>query len=131
MKNEDFVTYEQAIALEKMGFFDGDWSYGYFTIEDKISLERIGKSWHLPFLCPAPNLTQVQNWFFEEKKIYIEIYCTNYLNNFGYELKFDYDSNKKYCTQGFISPNEALSRGIDDAIKYIEENDYENIDETI
>lgn len=71
----------------------------------------------------APTLAQVQKWCLEEKKIYIEIYCTNYLTNFGYELQFDYASNKHYNTQGFVNPNEALSAGIDEALELLKKKE--------
>lgn len=119
MSHEDFVTYEQAKKLADLGF-----DYRCIACYDEEEFDYTGEynnynSGHYD-LISAPTITQAQKWLFEEKKIYIEIYCTNYLNNFGYELKFDYDSNNHYCTQGFINSNEALSRGIDDAIRYLE-----------
>ena len=120
---ENYVTYEQAVKLKELGF---NWKTFAFYLGNKLNTEI--PSWQITnttdlSIISAPTLSQVQKWLLKEKKIYIEIYCTNYLNNFGYELKFDYDSNKRYCTQGFKHPDEALYRGIDDAIKYIEEND--------
>ena len=127
MSHEDFVTYEQADKLCDLGF-----DYKCIAYYDEEGFE-IGSECPTNYnsnryrynIISAPTLSQVQKWFFEEKKIYIEIDCTNELRNFGYELKFEYDFNKRYCTQGYRNPNEALSQGINDAIRYIEENDQE------
>lgn len=108
MNNEDFVTYDQAVQLKELGF-DGECSNN--------AMRYLGVE--------TPTLNQAQNWFFEKNKIYIEIYAGDYLNSFGYELKFDWADNHRYCCQGYKTPKEALSAGIDATLKYLENYDKE------
>ena len=118
---EDFVTYEQAEKLCDLGFdYKCMCCYDEGDFEIVPAYSNYNSTDYRYNLISAPTLAQVQKWFFEEKKIYIEIYAADYLNSFGYELKFDWADNHRYCCQGYKTPREALSAGIDDALKYLE-----------
>lgn len=123
---EDYVTYEQAVELKRFGF---DWEcnhyydYSHNLVEYTASYETGYSNWnhecHQDFGdYSAPTLSQAQKWLREVKGIYVEI--SRYgLNNFAYELKFDYDSNHRYCCQAYMTPEEALSAGIDAAFELL------------
>ena len=121
MKNEDIVTYDQAVKLKELGF---DWDCNYFyhlydelatlsTLPKYENFNKFDKNWS------APTLAQVQKWLFEKCDVWIEISLLNFPNNFGYEIKCDYHTKDRYCCQGYYSPTHALSAGIDDAIDCI------------
>ena len=138
MNNEDFVTHEQAVRLKELGF---DWWVNHYYENNELCEGFVDED-EDPDLnsdyptaygnynfgrnsFSAPTLSQVQNWFLEKKKIFIEIYAGDYLNSFGYELKFDWVDNHRYCCQGYRTLRETLSAGIDAAIKYVENYDKE------
>lgn len=123
MIHEDIVTFKQAKILKELGFDEKTLSV-YCKIDEACVIPNPkywpGKSWHE---FSAPTLAQVKNWLLEQKKVYIEIYDGDYLNHFGYELKFDWADNHRYCCQGYRTPSQALSAGIDAALKYIKDRD--------
>lgn len=126
---EDYVTFEQAVKLKELGF---DWECNHYYQDNDQSLhpnfyENFNKHSKLitddeklikVTLYSAPTLSQAQKWLREVKRIYVEI-SRYHLNNFAYELKFDYDSNHRYCCQGFMTPEDALSKGIDATLELL------------
>lgn len=122
--NGDFVTFEQADKLCDLEFdYKCIACYDEEDFEITYEYSDYNSGYYRDNLISAPTLAQVQNWFLEQKKVYIEIYAGDYLNHFGYELKFDWADNHRYCCQGYRTPREALSAGIDAALKYIEDRD--------
>lgn len=125
MSHEDFVTYEQAIALKKLGF--DLYSDYIFTPEEKtcpkyiLSYDYQGREGYVD----APTLSQVQRWLRKEKDLYLI-----------WDMGQDRKHNSKFAwyvcdCHGYIidtladdfkhnTPEEALSAGITECIKILE-----------
>ena len=123
MNTEDFVTYEQALALKKLGFnYDCDYCYS----EDK---ELYKYDYHTEYYngsnndLPAPTLAQVQKWLRKEKGIYIEpilIYDKFYTDcKSPSRGKYWAVEHRKY----YLSYEDALSAGITECLKLLEKED--------
>lgn len=125
MNKEDFVTYKQALALKKLGF---DYNCDYNYSEDK---ELYKYDYHSDFYSdtssdsdlPAPTLAQAQKWLRKEKNLYVcvEIDITDTVNNIFYWTIYKLPYKKQIRkTRNFDSPEEALSAGITECLKLLE-----------
>lgn len=141
MTNEDFVTYETAKALKKIGF---NWPCSHYytkgnAADNEVWLTSVAFSpedWNngrnsepafLKPLCSAPTLWQAQKWLRETKGIAINVIAHDggkyhwsevFLPNFresGYRW-FDYRVHPFFPTY-----ESALSDGLTAALKLIEE----------
>lgn len=155
MNNEDFVTYEQAVALKKLGFtekvthyyetnsnidnFHPAWEQGWNTSYD-INVDILSKNFNnFKDHCSAPTLAQAQKWLKNAKNVVViaspdwdwedDEFYYDYLTGKWYFVVYtdgkivncNYDPNKEceeiWC---FDSPEEALSAGITECIKLLE-----------
>ena len=135
MKNKDFVTYEQAVALKKLGFREKclcHYTFGEFVINnyvvneekdeyvyvdnllDSLNTDTLGDN-----ICDAPTLSQVQTWLRKEKRYSVEeLYdCDDKWSYFIVKMS---DGEYIKHISDFNSPEEALSAGISEAIKFLE-----------
>lgn len=122
-----FVNYSQALSLRKLGF---DWKVNhlYLTKSDNDEIEMLGIYENFnshDSKISAPTLSETQEWLRKEKGLY---------------LIWDMGQNRKHNSKfawyvcdchGYIvdvlaseikynSPEEALSEGISECLKYIE-----------
>lgn len=84
MKDEDFVSYEQAVRLKTAGF---DWPCEAFYehVDGKMWIAIDGKeNWNSGVDCSAPSLAQAAKWLREVKGIAINVIA----HDGG---KYDYD----------------------------------------
>ena len=138
MNTEDFVTYEQALALKKLGFIEYClYSYhkGVFdTIgnsyrsEDEVYVEDLYISYNLlskdkqyEDYVDAPTLAQVQKWLRVKHKQSIEPKYDTYqwwccMTNMSTSDWYDLDKS-------YSSYEEALSAGITECLKLLEKNE--------
>lgn len=128
MNKEDFVTYEQAIVLKKLGL--DEYCDYIFTSQGKICpkvilsydyREREG-------YVDAPTLAQAQKWLRKEKGLYL-------MWDMGQDRKHDSKFAWYVCDRhGYIvdtlaseikydSPEEALSAGITECLELLEKED--------
>ena len=130
MSPEDFVTYEQALALKKLGFKE-DCDYNYS--EDK---ELYKYDYHSDYYSGtssdydlfAPTLAQVQKWLWRDKKLYV--YADGAIFDKDYEkpsyYPFILDIVSEHDEIGisdfnhYPTPEEALSAGITECLKILE-----------
>ena len=127
MNTEDFVTFEQALALKKLGFCEeAIGKYVDCPNDPTLFNGMLYQSWNLEKdEILAPTLAQAQKWLRKEE-IYLiyEIGLGNEIHNakFGYSA-YNY---KGYIvsnlSSGFIydTPEEALSAGINECLKLLE-----------
>lgn len=125
MDTEDFVTYEQALALKKLGF---DWDVNYVYYPNKSIGEVFPKgnynNMSAEFItCSAPTLAQAQKWLRKEKDYHIEPRL--FYDKFHTDCKSS--SRGKYWQiehgKYYFSYEEALSAGITECIKLLEKED--------
>ena len=133
MPIEDFVTYEQALALKKLGFKEEClYHYRYSIFSDNYYESADGayvsdlykshnsKSYEKNVICDAPTLAQAQKWLRKEKDYYIEPRL------FYDKLHTDCKSSTrgKYWQiehgKYYFSYEEALSAGITECLKLLE-----------
>lgn len=133
---EDFVTYEQALALNKLGFREECLYYynrggmlvsNYYDSSDGIYVENLYISYNsrhkITNKYDAPTLAQAQKWLRKEKNLYVcvEIDITDTVNNIFYWTIYKLPYKKQIRkTRKFDSPEEALSAGISEVIKFLE-----------
>lgn len=131
--NEDFVTYEQALALKKLGF---DWYINFYYLKsDYISQWDTANNWNRTKNCiSAPTLAQAQKWLRIKYKVFVtsdirfkDYYKGNFSNpEYQYitvdmrksshtnRIESDYNRGKL-----FNSPEEALLAGITECINIL------------
>lgn len=128
--NEDFVTYEQAQKLKKLGF---DWECNhYYGIDYKIHEET---SSYLSNYChrndreltAAPTLSQAQKWLREKKSIKVYIKPLFSSNQYEYWISFQFrgcGGDEDYGVKD--TWERALLAGIDQALKMIKYEEKRN-----
>ena len=140
MNTEDFVTYEQALALKKLGFdykvthyyetnsniynFHPAFEQGWYTCYD-INVDILSKNFNeFKGHCSAPTLAQVQKWLRKEKKYHIAPLCIE--ENIWYYSVDELIQNVVVALNEseFTSYEEALSSGITECIKILDKNGY-------
>lgn len=134
MSTEDFVTYEQAIALKKLGFkekclyhynicnkFEPNSKYGE---DESINVEDLYDSINTDTLsdivCDVPTLAQAQKWLIKNKNYYVQPRY-EYNKEWGFtitNLNKDYIIYIKFGT--YKTHEEALSAGITRGLKLLE-----------
>ena len=141
---EDFVTYEQALALKNLGFSE-ECFYHYYIVTKELKSNVVVEENALlsDFLMDfnyddeyncyisAPTLVQTQKWLRKEKGLYL-------IWDMGQDRKHDSKFAWYVCDRhGYIvdtlaseikydSPEEALSEGITECLNFLElENDKE------
>ena len=120
MNKEDFVTYEQAVALKKLGFnYDCDYCYS----EDK---ELYKYDYHTEYYTrisndiSAPTLAQAQKWLRKTKKHHVDSSCID-KDTWHYTITELIDNVIVVRNElEFSSYEEALSVGITECIKLLE-----------
>lgn len=133
MSKEDFVTYEQAVALKELGF---DYSCDYYYVESTYStfdrdgethvkgelMCRFSKYFVAGHCIKAPTIEQAHKWL-RSKGLWVEI-CPEPFDEKGWE--FDIYSLKDHFYYSFSfstvydTYEEALSDGITECIKILE-----------
>lgn len=138
MNKEDFVTYEQALALKKLGFKE-PCLYFYELIntlipnhydsgDERVFINKLLKNYNKKYqdikgICDAPTLAQVQKWLRKEKNLYVcsEIDIVDTEDNKYFWTIYKLPSKKQiWKTTNFDSPEEALSAGITECLKLLE-----------
>ena len=122
MNTEDFVTYEQARALKRLGF-NVKCPHYYYVGRNFVSLEKCVIHGILDCYVAAPTLAQAQKWLRKEKNLYVcvEIDITDTVNNIFYWTIYKLPYKKQIRkTRKFDSPEEALSAGISEVINFLE-----------
>ena len=134
---EDYVSFEQAKALKKLGFDwkcfsyyrpTGDIDFCYYNFEDCIQRadynnERYQPSSFYNIEASAPSLSQAQKWLRKEKGIIVQ---SSFIQACDESIVFE--SGMCVNTTRYIIPpaskkyEEALRKAIDCALKYIKEN---------
>ena len=123
MEKEDFVTYEQALALKKLGFnYQTDYLYSPEFELVKFDYNNCYEQGYYDDYADAPTLAQVQKWLRKEKKYSVQPYY--YMNNkWGCLIvKLSFDAEDVYDNVTYNSPEEALSEGITECLKLLENN---------
>lgn len=127
MNTEDFVTYEQALGLKKLGF---DWEVNHFYEKDgtfkeddcygSCNASKIGY-YRKEDYADAPTLWEAQKWLRKEKHIWIDI---NILSEDAWRFDIiDIHLNKIYTMNWTVykTPEEALSEGITECFKFLDD----------
>ena len=140
INKEDFVTYEQALALKKLGFKE-ECLYHYdhqmvIPNESKIDsaccyipLEEFYRSMNDKYskqygICDAPTLWEAQKWLRKEKKYSVEIESFLRHSSSWFCNIENFKDDKSIETYGlYKSYEEALSAGISECIKLLEKED--------
>ena len=127
MNNEDFVTYEHAVVLNKLGFREKcDYIYRFennplYSLEKTIIRKEYCVSWNNSRdCCSAPTLAQAQKWFRKEKKYSVE----PHYNNTYWDVEI-INMNNEDCYEinnCFVCYEEALSVGITECLKMLQNN---------
>ena len=130
MNIEDFCTYEQALALKKLGF-DLEAEYKYLKIDSKVhrlpSIEVKATALHAladeNSVIECPTLAQAHKWLRKEKHYHIN---SMYFNEHSWNFiiyNMENDNDNKVFNRLYTSYEEALSAGITECIKLLEKED--------
>ena len=138
LKTEDFVTYEQALALKKLGFIES--CLYYYKYHKLIPNEFMNDSgyYYIPLkhfyrsmnsecpeqddICDAPTLWEAQDWLMREKGIHIilkssfkekQILYTPYIASYDWGRPCEGDFPSEY--------KKALSDGITECLRILED----------
>lgn len=139
MNSEDFVTYEQALALKKLRFRE-DCLYYYksgeiypncgglsaIIVDDYYDVHNYKSD---VTLCDAPTLAQAQKWLREVKELIICVEPRFYRGRrplVGYSFHINEKENRPFTYIESEAPSntyeEALSAGITECIKILEKS---------
>lgn len=135
--NEDFVTYEQAVDLQRFGF---DWKCNHYfkwnnlnPIEYIVSHESAYVNWnhenHRDFWqYSAPTMAQVVKWLRNEKHLLVSVRANDFVNDSGnaeiyycvdvFDIK-DNVLKLKYSNAGFENYESAFEDGINNTLAII------------
>ena len=134
---EDFVTYEQALALNKLGFREECLYYynrggmlvsNYYDSSDGIYVENLYISYNsrhkITNKYDAPTLAQAQKWLRKEKKLSVEPVSGD-TDEHGWEyglVNRNYEHPQfSFNNVTYSSYEEALSIGITECLKLLDE----------
>lgn len=131
MNTEDFCTYEQALALKKLGFEERCLYYYNSNTQlvaneryyqEEVSVRNLYISYNKEYTSynriDAPTLWEVQKWFRKNKQIHVEPNIINE-NTFRYSIKSVPYSLYRITEDIFNSYEEALSAGITECLKLL------------
>ena len=139
MDTEDFVTYEQALALKKLGFDEECYQF-YDCVGDLCDNHRLSSkemeiitssnfcmSHNLGVIeenCDAPTLAQAQKWLREKKDIIVLSICNlDYENGHSWYWFVDKIFAVEDLEHSYKTYEEALSAGITECLKLLEKED--------
>ena len=132
--HEESVTYEQAQALKRLGFRDE--VFAYYDEFGRLGVHaQTDYNVNWDYFISAPTLSHAQKWLLSNHKIFVtsDIRFSNYRNgdysnpeyqyitvdmrkeNVAYRIESDYNRGML-----FNSPEEALSAGITECLKLLE-----------
>lgn len=133
---EDFVTYEQAEKLCDLGFdYKCIACYDEEDFEITSAYSNYNSDQYRYNLISAPTLAQVQKWFREKYKLWLEpVICIHNIDYYScdiYDLKtadeYNYMDGPTTDIEGtFNTPEKALSAGIDKVIQNLKEQNNGN-----
>ena len=131
--SEDFVTHKQALALKKLGF---NWELNrYYTDKGSLIYDAFADDFNVGSgSASAPTLSLAQKWLLSNHEIFVtsDIRFSNYQSGNYSDPKYQYmivdmrKENVAYRIESvyrgvlFNSPEEALSAGITECLKLIE-----------
>ena len=125
MNTEDFVTYEQALALKKLGFCEkAIGKYVDCPNDPTLFNGMLYQSWNLfQDEILAPTLAQAQKWLLKKfgHYVYVDASASMHLK-FYWCITFRNDTTKdiRWAFVDYNSPEEALSAGITECLKLLE-----------
>ena len=137
MDAKEFVTFEQAVLLKKLGF-DKDCTYSY-DVEYKHLVSHIYSAYEdeeidvellewsdntfrngIGKFIDAPTMSQVQSWLRNEKNYSVEPQSES-IDRWTYRIiNFITDKNISETNDVYESYEDALSNGITECLKYLE-----------
>lgn len=119
MDTEDFVTYEQALVLKKLGFREKcDYKYYIPLSDNPIPNDLLANpNEHIE----APTLAQAQKWLRKEKQIDIEI-NVYHLGHREYRPVIYNNNDNAIILRPYCSYEEALLAGITKCLELLEIN---------
>lgn len=134
MNTEDFVTYEQALALKKLGFVEKCLYYynanaqivaNERDYQEEVSVKDLYTSYNGEYTSynrvDAPTLAQAQKWLRKEKDIIVLATCDlDYKNGHSWYWLIDVNFEVEDPNRSHNSYEEALSAGIDKCLKLLE-----------
>jgi len=121
--NKEFVTYEQALALKELGFYEHCMGFYYYAVPELRWMLQISSDYHkIVSIIDAPLKQQVFRWFREKYNVdcYITRILPNVVNRDIYHIVLNdlwapNDSYKNY--------EDAESRLIDNLIELAKQQD--------
>jgi hypothetical protein len=121
--NKEFVTYEQALALQELGFYEHCMGFYYYAVPELRWMLQISSDYHkIVSIIDAPLKQQVFKWFREKYNVdcYITRILPNVVNRDIYHIVLNdlwapNDSYKNY--------EDAESRLIDNLIELAKQQD--------
>ena len=130
MNTEDFVTYEQALALKKLGF---DWkvNHCYFDGLEELTdnyihnsnYDNCNSSEYVECVCSAPTLAQAQKWLLKNKEYYVQPAWVIDKDFWVVDIQTKDEIIEVIIDDNpfFNSYEEALSAGITECLKLLED----------
>ena len=110
MKNE-FIPYEQALALKGLGFDEPCMGYYFYNGSFKEwTLNIDNKSDEYTITIQAPTYSQAFRWFREKYGLYHRIEVLKEDNGdivFDFVISEDSDDTEEYCNEGYLTYEEA------------------------
>lgn len=121
MNKEDYVSLEVAKMLKEKGF-DEPCLYLYrngslYTLSEDVILSECDDT-HDDIIYPVPTLYEAQKWIRDKQDFHIEI-CKQSDGWYLYIYDISIESYITECTNSNSSYEEALNRGIKEALKLI------------
>ena len=134
MNTEDFVTYEQALALKKLGFdYKCNHFYHLYDDEEVISVSKVYENFNIyDRMWSAPTLAQTQKWLREKKSLYTfadggvfdkgdrPIYYPVILDVANEHNEISTNDNIENNWNKYYTPEKALSAAITECLKLLE-----------
>lgn len=124
MKQEDFVTYEQAVKLKELGF-DWECRHWYFNPTRNKVFICIHDCFDYKDMTRAPSLALAAKWLRTENNLCVCSFCKiDRRGRYKYQWMLTFLKEDKSVTPDdifFDTYEEALSAGIDKALELIKE----------
>ena len=117
---EEYVSYECAVKLKELGF---DWDvngYYYDAFSESVAFISTPVNMKALGITSAPRLDQAAAWMREEKGIFVGVTYDNNMSNYNpYGFRVQIPMCNDRSALGFHEYNQALSAGIDKALKFL------------